>query len=416
MNFIKSSYLSAISTAISLITKLIVNKIMAVFIGPSGFAIYGQFKDFVRLTTSLSQLGTENGVVKYTAETKDNITDFKSFISTIFKIHFASALLTALGIFIFKDWLNRLLFEGNNYGLYLIIIGFSLIFISFHNLLLAVLNGLKLLKKYMFISIITTLITALISIIAINYFHLNGLIISLAVNHFIVFVISISFLLKNKILKFSILNAHFEKEYLKKLSQFSLMSLSGIISLSLSLLFIRTLIIDNLGITFAGFWDSVWRISSLYILFLTSSFKFYILPTFSTLENNIQIKKEVLQIWKITLPTIIIITGGVFLFKDLIIRFLFTPEFLIIKSIILFQLLGDVIRIHSWTLGNLLIAKSKTRIFVTLQIIWGVIFSGLSVLLITPYGLKGITIAYFFTCVLHFIFLNISVKNILWKT
>lgn len=413
MNFVKSSYLSAISTAVSLITKVVVNKITALYIGPNGFAIYGQFKDFVSLISSIGQLGTENGIIKYTADTKNDINKYKRFLATAFKLHIASALLISLFILIFRSWINQILFADNSFAPEIIIVGCSTLFISLHNLFLGILNGLKLLKEYITVSIISTLAIAVTASISVKYYGLSGLIFSIGFNHLLLFIISLFFISSYCNISISIFKEKFQKHIFRGLIDFSAMSLSGIISLSVALLFIRTLIINNLGDNYAGSWDALWRISAIYILFLTSSFKFYLIPTFSTLEDSL-LKQEILKIWRITLPSILVIISGIYIFKDFIIQFLFTEEFLLIKSIILYQLLGDIFRIHSWTLGNLLMAKKKTKIFITLQVVWAILFCSLGTILSRIYGFKGITLAYLITCVFHFAFLNISLKNELW--
>ncbi|GAA4292417.1 O-antigen translocase [Aestuariibaculum suncheonense] len=411
MSFLKSSYYNAVATGITITTRLIVNKITALFIGPEGFAIYGQFKDFVALGISFCQLGTENGVIKHISENKSKPKELKKIISTSLKINTISSFVILALVLFFKKKISVLLFQDSLYENHIIIIGGSLFFIALHNLILSVLNGLQSLKKYIFISITSTILTSILSVISVYFYQLNGLIFSIALNHLVVFTISIMFALKKLNLKISVTD--FNLKYFKKMLNFSLMSLSGMISLSLSLLFIRTLIINTEGTNAAGIWDSVWRISALYLLFLNSSFKFYILPTFSSLRNT-ELKSELFKIWKITFPVILVITCSIYFSMSFWIPFLFSKEFIAISSIILFQLLGDIIKIHSWTLGNILIAKSQTKGFVLTQIIWAIIFCFLSYLLIKSQGLQGITIAYFLSYLAHFLIQNIAVKNILW--
>ena len=53
MNFIKTSFLSGISTAISLLARLISTKIVAVYLGTNGMFLMGQLKDFLRLGNTI---------------------------------------------------------------------------------------------------------------------------------------------------------------------------------------------------------------------------------------------------------------------------------------------------------------------------------------------------------------------------
>jgi len=157
----------------------------------------------------------------------------------------------------------------------------------------------------------------------------------------------------------------------------------------------------------------MWRISAIYLLFLISTFKFYLIPTFSKL-NNEDLKEEVFKIWKVVIPIIIIITAGVYLLRDIIITVLLSKEFFLINEIIFFHLLGDIIKINCWVLGNILISKADTKAFVFFQIEWSVIFVILSYFLINAYGFWGVSLAYFITYIIHFSLLNIHLRKLLW--
>ena len=64
MNFIRTSLYSGVSTAISILVRLISNKIIAVYLGTSGIFLLGQLKDFLRLSNVFSGFGIENGIIK----------------------------------------------------------------------------------------------------------------------------------------------------------------------------------------------------------------------------------------------------------------------------------------------------------------------------------------------------------------
>ena len=88
MNFLKTSFFSSIGTAINLVTKLITNKIVAVYLSTEGMFLLGQLKDFLKVSQVISNAGTVNGTIKYTAEYQHHETQFKVILGTSFKIHF----------------------------------------------------------------------------------------------------------------------------------------------------------------------------------------------------------------------------------------------------------------------------------------------------------------------------------------
>ena len=77
MNFLRTSFYSAIGTSVSLVVKLITNKIVAVYLSTSGMFLLGQLKDFLKITNVISNFGTLNGTVTYTAKYQEDIKDLK---------------------------------------------------------------------------------------------------------------------------------------------------------------------------------------------------------------------------------------------------------------------------------------------------------------------------------------------------
>ena len=191
------------------------------------------------------------------------------------------------------------------------------------------------------------------------------------------------------------------------------MAITGPTCLIISTFIVRYYISDKFDTNFAGSWEAMWRISAIYLLFLISTFKFYLIPTFSKL-NSENLKNEVFKIWKVVIPIIIVITTGVYLLRDIIITVLLSNEFFLINEIIFFHLLGDIIKINCWVLGNILISKADTKAFVFFQIEWSVIFVILSYFLINAYGFWGVSLAYFITYIIHFTLLNIHLRKLLW--
>ena len=417
MNFIKTSIYSAASTTISLLVKLITNKVIAVYLGTNGMFLIGQLKDFLKIGNTLGTLGIETGTVKYTSELNKNNTNFKELLSTSFKIHFYSSLIVVLLILIFYNYVTTgfsdemSLIRNNNYKY---ILSISIISFSIQTFIMSVLNGLKKIKIFVLINIVATLISAILLIYLVVNYSIIGAFYALILSPILTLITALSICLILKPFKLNFFNYLFKVEYLKNLSNFSLMAIAAPICLISATFIVRYYIYDEFDSNHAGSWEAMWRISAIYLLFLTTTFKFYLVPTFTNLNND-QLKKEVFKIWKTILPVIFLITIVVYLSKDMIINILFTNEFNLINSLILFHLLGDIIKINCWVLGNILVAKAKTNQFILFQVEWCILFVILSIILANTYGFIGLSIAYFVTYLIHFLLLNIYFRKLLWK-
>ena len=413
MNFIKTSFLSGLSTAISLLARLISTKIVAVYLGTNGMFLMGQLKDFLRLGNTIGSFGIENGIVKYVSEYDNDKSKLSNIIGTSFKINFTSALIFSGLIIIFKNQIADFLQINFSENFYFLILIFSIISASIHTCFLSIYNGLNKIKLYVLVNIFSNIISAIILVILVLEMEIIGAFYALAINQIFSLLINVIFFFIFKPFEIGWVFKKFVYDNLKKLSSFSIMAVVGPTCLIISTFIVRDFIFAEFGSDYAGSWEAMWRISAIYLLFLITTFKFYLIPTFSKLDDN-ELKKEVFKIWKVVIPIIIIITAGVYITKDLIINILLSEEFILINTIIFFHLLGDIIKINCWVLGNIMISKADTKSFIFFQIEWSVIFVALTYLFIGKYGFVGVSISYFITYIIHFSLLNLYFRKLLW--
>ena len=413
MNFIKTSFLSGLSTGISLLARLISTKIVAVYLGTNGMFLLGQLKDFLRLGNTISSFGIENGIVKYVAEFEEQKENLSNIIGTSFRINIISAFFVSLAILAFKNQISSFLqidFDENFYFFLLII---SVISASIHTCFLSIYNGLNRIKLFVIVNIISNIVSAIILVLFVLKMQIIGAFYALVINQILTLIINIIFYTVYKPFLIQWIFKKYINEYFKKLSSFSIMAIVGPVCLIISSFIVRDYLYDKFGADYAGSWEAMWRISAIYLLFLITTFKFYLIPTFSKL-NDIELKKEVFKIWKIVVPIIILITTAVYFSKNIIINLLLSNEFILINSIIFFHLIGDIIKINCWVLGNIMISKAKTKSFVFFQIEWSLVFVTLTYIFIEKYGFVGVSISYFVTYIIHFSLLNIYFKKLLW--
>ena len=413
MNLLKTSFYSAISTAVNLIFRLITNKIIAVYLGTNGMFLIGQLKDFISISSSVGNLGTTNGIIKYTAEYKEQPNKINSFLDTGLKVHLYSAVVVCILTLIFKNEISNYFFNDLAFSNILVLLAFSFVTLSLQSFIMAIFNGLKQIITYVKINIISTIISTLLMIILVIKLNVIGAFYAMALNQILVLLITFIWIKKLPISKLNPLTLGINKVHFKNLTKFSLMSIFAPLCLVFATLFVRFYLNKKLGYNYAGSWEGMWRLSAIYVMFITSTFQFYLLPTFSNMTDTF-LKKEVFKVWSYSIPAILISTASVYLLKDFIIRIIFSEEFLLINTIILFHLLGDIFKINTWVLGNVLISKAKTKAFIAFQIAWAIIFSTLVMLFVNNYGFAGVSYAYFGACAIHFLSMNFYFRKLLW--
>lgn len=410
MNLIKTSLYTAISTAINFISGFIVVKVVAVKIGPKGIAFVGQFQNTTAILTMLATAAITTGVIKYLAEHKSDPVKSQQIINTAFFIVFFSSLIISLFVMSASGYLSEAAFKSKNFWIVYFLFGLFTMAISFNALFSAILNGLKKIRKFTIVNICSSLIGVSITVFAAYGFGLEGVLIASTATATIIFSINI-YIFNRLGIKWKPDFKSWDKKLAKMLSAFSLMAIvSGLVAPMMQIL-VRDRIILQFSVTDAGYWQAVTKISDYYLGFITSVLGVYYMPRLSEIQSRQELRNEIFKGYKIILPVVGLIAFLIWLFKGFIIHILFTPDFLPMKPLFTFQLLGDFFKIGSWLLAYLMIAKAMTRVFIITEILFGISYVVFSYFFMDRYGIIGATYSFCINYGLYWILMTFVMRK-----
>lgn len=402
MTLIKTSVLTAISTIIKVISAFVINKVIAIYIGPSGLAIVGQLQNFMELIVAFSNGAITNGIVKYTAEYQTIEEKQKIFSSSII-ISLVCSFIISIFLFGFSDYLSELILKDIQYSSVFILFGLTVFLFALNTVLMSILNGQKEIKKYILVNIVSSIFSLFFTSFLIMQLNLMGALYALVTNQSIIFFVTLSFVIKSNWFKLEYFKQGIDKETLSKLGKYSLMAITSALTVPVSHLIIRNYIGENLGWDSAGYWQGIWYISTMYLMIVTTSLSVYYLPRLSEIQDNAELKKEIFNGYKIIMPIVIVMSILIFLLKEYIILIAFSKEFIPMLELFIWQLIGDVIKIASWLLGFITLAKAMTKVFIYTEIIFSILFVFFSMFFLNTFGLIGITYAFALNYFLHLI-------------
>lgn len=405
MKFFKVSLFSSLITIIRILSGFVISKLVALYVGPAGVALLGQFTNFSTIVFSLSNGSIGTGVVKYTAEYQDDYVQTKKLFSTSFRISLYCSVFIGLLVVLFCQSLSKIVLFSDSYYSIFIVFGIAIVFFSLNTLFSSILNGKSEIKNYSNINIVTTIINVIISVVLVKYFKLYGALFSVCFLHFFTFLYSIVVLRKQEWFTKTYFAESIDKKTLLKLGGFSLIAITGAISVPLSQMFVRDLIVSQLGIESAGYWQGMMRVSDGYLMIILTSLSLYYLPKLSSLKTELELAKEIIFAFKVYIPITLIGCIGIYFFRFFIIDVLYTKEFYSMEDLFFYQLLGDVMKVASCILGYLLIAKAKTKTAVLTESFFALMLYVLSFFLIKEIGLNGVTFAFFINYMIYFIIL-----------
>lgn len=414
MSLVKSSFFTFIATSVKILSSLIINKFTSIIIGPSGLAIVGQFQNFSQIAMIFSQGGINNGVTKYLAESNSSPREKIFIIGTSIKIIFFFSFVGGITIIILNKWAAQYFLGNVDYYYLFIIFGISIIFYALNSLVLSILNGFQDLRNFTLLNILQSLVTLVITIVFVEFFGLRGILLALVTNQSIVFILVFIILFKKVRARLYLKFQLFDKKIAYRLLKFSLMTAVTAILTPTSLLIIRNILILKVGIETAGIWQALWYISAMHLMMITTTLSVYYLPKLASINDEILLRKEIFLGYSFMIPIVLFSSFVIFFFRDFFIAFLFSKSFYMISDLISYQLFGDILKIASWLLSYLMVAKAMTRIYIFSEIFFLFTFTVLSYFLINEYKVVGVTYAYLINNLFYFIFLVLKFKRILF--
>jgi len=399
----KITSLNSFSVGLKIGIGLITSKILAVFVGPGGMALVGNLRNFLTSLESISTLGFQNGIVKYIAENQKNKTEFQKILATVFISLLTVAIILSFVLYFFATFWNNKIFNSHfDFSIVFRVLALALPWYAVSVFLLAVLNGLSQFKKVIWINIIGNLIGLLASVFMILQFKTLGALLAIVITPALLFFVTFYFL--NKEINFlgSIRLHLFDIKIIKNLSSYSLMALISSVFGPIVFLAIRNNVIQELGIDQAGFWETMTRISSYYLMFVSTILTVYFLPKLSVAQNNHETKTIFWRFYKSILPVFILGVIVIYFARFFIIQLLFTKEFLPVTSLFIWQLSGDIFKVASLILGYNFFAKKLTKAFIFFEIFSLSLLYVSSLVFIKYYGIQGVVMAQAFDNLVYF--------------
>jgi PST family polysaccharide transporter len=404
--------LNSISVALSFVLGIFSSKIIAVFLGTSGMALMGSFRNFALMLKSVATLGISNSIVKLFVENKEDKRELSVIYSTFFWIFILISSALALFVLLFASSISTFLFYTNKYTTPIRFFGLLLPLMVINTFWLAIYNGLEKFKRILLIQIISNVLVFGLTALLIWKKNIFGGLLSVAFGEVLMVLVSFIFVSRQAdYFKFD-LQKLISKKYFNIIKKFSVMALLTAIIAPLTLLFIRNMIVEKYAIKEAGIWDAVNRLSSFYMIFFSSGLSLYYMPKLASIHTESEFKTELKSYFKVFVPLFLVMLIVIYIGKGIILKLAFTPEFSKVESVLIWQLLGDFFRIMTLAFGFQILVKTMMKRYFLVEIVFNSMYFLLSFYLIKENATEGVLQAYFITNVLCFLLVIVLFRKL----
>lgn len=409
---LKVTAMTGLLTLLKMAMGFVIAKVVAVYTGPTGMAMLGQVQSMVISLNGIINAPVSSGLVRYTAEKQG--AGFEScapwWRASLQWVLIISAIILPVGLLL-ADHIAIWLFQDKTLAWIVIMTVAVLPLSAIGTLCNSVINGQQQYRRYVSLGMISVLISGTVMFTLIVQSNIKGALLAAAVQSALIGVVMLVANLRQPWFKLRYWWGATDNKARKATGGYMLMAITTALTVPISLILVRNILIDQVGWEAAGQWQAVWKISEVYLGVITMALGTYYLPRLSSLVGSAAIIDEIHRTTRIILPIVAFLALCVYLLRDVAIWLLFTNHFYAARDLFAMQLFGDVIKVASWLYAYVMLSRGKTKLFIATEIIFSFLFVALSYVCVTIYGLIGVNIAYAVNYALYFIFVFINLKN-----
>jgi len=393
--------------------------ILANYVGAAGMGILGNLRNFMQGLLTFSVLGLENGLVKNTAQFQKEPAQLKKVYSTSWVMSLSASIIAALVVFFTASWLDQKLIATEvDFSIVFKVVALSLPFYVVFVFLTSLLQGFEWYKKFIILNIIISVLVFGVSAVLVYQYNLTGALYSLVLVPFLQAVAALFYLFSQKEkpmpLK-ELFSFHFDRTTSRQLLKYSIMALVSALLIPLVNILVRDQVRVEVSDEAAGWWEAVVRISSYYMLFVTSLISLYVLPSLSKDSSHRNYRSTIWNFYKTILPLVVVGLIAVYFSRNLIISILFTEEFENSSTLFKWQLLGDFIKIVTTVMAFRFIAMNDLWRYLIAEVLSILSFYLFSLYLIPTYQEEGVVMAYLGNYLFYLVLLLVILRKELFS-
>jgi len=413
MNIARAGIYASIATAAKLLAGLVIVKLVAWMAGPEGVGRLGQFMSLMAVLAVLAGGGISAGVVKYVAEYRDDPHRLSLLLgAALWYALCASCLVGVIGLLLSRQIAGWLLGDVRYWGLVVVLAAVQT-GIAMANYVLAVINGFMDVKRLACIQVLGSLLSVAVALCLARWLQLYGVLLALVVGQLLVLAVGLPAWWRSPYFSRHMLRLRFDREMTWRLAAFSVMTLTSALLPPLVNIAVRDHLAARFGWEHVGYWQAVGKVSDAYLLFLTTAINVYYLPKLASTHARESLVAELRLAYRYVMPAVVLLAVGVYLCRGWVTLLLFSDGFAAANALYAPQLMGDVVKIASFVLSYVMLAKAMTGLFVVSEIVFAISYVLLVFLLTARFGLVGAMYAFALNYALYLVFNVIVVRRYL---
>lgn len=381
---------------IQILIRIIRTKIIAVLLGPAGVGIAGLYYSTLELVRSASGLGLDFSAVRDVAEaagTGDQQRIGRT-ITILRRWVWLTGLLGLAVVVLLRGQFSQYAFKDADHAFDFMLLAVVPLFTALSGGQMAMLRGIRRIGEMARAGVLGAAAGLLITVPLYWLMGVKGVVPALILSALAELGLSWYFARKVKVVTVAVTLRETVTggAGMIRLGLFTV--ITGLATTS-TMYLVRVFISGQLGVDGVGQFQAAWNLSAIYVGLVLGAMGADYFPRLSAVnQDNLQICRLVNEQTEIALLLAGPLIVGMICFMDVIVSLFYSAKFGQSIDILLWQTLGNLLKVISWPMGFVLLAKSKGGWFVFTELLWNVLLLGTVWLCWSKMGLESTGVAF----------------------
>ncbi len=411
---LKSTGLIGGASVLSIGIRIVQTKAMAVMLGPAGFGLMGLFSAIVDLVLAVASLGIGSSGVRQIAESvaSENHVRIARTVITLRRTAVVLGILGAVITVACSGPLATMTFGSNEHAGAVALLGLAVFFRSVAAGQGALIQGMRRIRDMAMMGVIGSLLGAVVSIICVYFMGERGVAPAIVGAAAMGLVISWWYSRRVKVQDPTMTFTEVKKEAAALLNLGFAFMVSGVLMMGAAYA-VRAIVLHLDGFDAAGFYSAAWALGGLYVGIILQAMGADFYPRLvGVAEDNPECNRLVNEQTHVSL---LLAAPGVIAtitFAPVVIGLFYTAEFADAVDVLRWICLGIALRVITWPIGFIIVAKNRQAVFIGAEVAWTVVNIGLTWLFVKAFGVNGAGMAFFGSYVFHLMMIYLIVRNL----
>lgn len=385
--------------------QIIKSKFVAVLLGPAGVGVMGLYQSGLQLVQQISSMGLAQSAVRDVSEANgsNDIQRIAKTVTVVRKLVWITGILGLIIVACCSPMLSKFSFGNYDYTIPFIILSVTLLLDQLSAGQRVVLQGMRRLKDLAKCTAFGVTFGLITSVPLYYWLGIDGIIPTLILNSACSLALCWIYSRRIKIEKVQVTTIQTIEQGKYMLVMGVSMSLSGIFSTVVAYV-LRSFIQDNGGVEQVGLFQAGFVIMTTYVGMVMNAIATDYYPRLAAInQDNARCREIVSQQGEIATMILAPMLAICLIFMPFVLKLLYSDQFISTKQYISWACVGMMLRMGSWIIAYLFIAKAESKLYIINELSINILNLIFSCIGYRYWGLTGLGIAFALEYLVYFI-------------